>query len=412
MIRLHFFSFFIGIFASLIVILFHYFIFAISYFFLDNGTDRFSSLPPELRFVLPLVAAILTGIFLRKFNSQKQEEEESNFQDDSNFLNPITQPEKSLTRQFFGGGVLLAGGFSGGNVGPEMKLSVGITDRLANLFRLDTRHIETMVGCAAAAVFGAAFHAPIAAIVFSLEAVTKSKGFFRIDSIVPIIIAAMTGTLSYDLLLGENLIFDFITTPMNIAQTRTSDLPYFAMLGLILGYSAICFTSVTDVFSSFKNQPFWLLTLVAGIITAVTAYIDPSIMGVGIDLINRVVEGGTTWRILLVILVLKFIASAACAGFGMPVGMIIPLMILGALIASVCFQLLSLVNVGIDAMEGKFVLLGMWAMFAAVYKAPLTGIIGIFELAPSTQIILPSVIVVLIACIIRQLFSVKAHYEY
>ena len=107
----------------------------------------------------------------------------------------------------------------------------------------------------------------------------------------------------------------------------------------------------------------------------------PSVLGSGGDLIVDLTGGELLLGAAALTLVVKFLFSAVSFGSGAPGGIFFPLLVLGALIGGIfamaCVELFGLDPVYIN----NFVLLAMAGYFTAIVRAPITGIILLFEMS-------------------------------
>ena len=114
---------------------------------------------------------------------------------------------------------------------------------------------------------------------------------------------------------------------------------------------------------------------------------------------------------VIFILISRFIFSAVCFGSGAPGGIFFPLLVLGGFIGGV-FATVGVQYFGMDVVYiNNFVLLSMAGYFSAIVRAPLTGIILIFEMTGSLTQMLSLSIVSIVAYIVATLLKSKPIYE-
>ena len=87
------------------------------------------------------------------------------------------------------------------------------------------------------------------------------------------------------------------------------------------------------------------------------------------------------------------------AGVGMPGGVIGPLLFMGACIGGAVGIIANHLMPGSASAVGFYVLLGMGAMMGAVLNAPLAAMMAILELTYNPNVIFPSMLVVVVACL-------------
>ena len=137
----------------------------------------------------------------------------------------------------------------------------------------------------------------------------------------------------------------------------------------------------------------------------------PSVLGSGHELIVSLTNGEMVLSLLLITFVLKFVFSAISFGSGAPGGIFFPLLILGALIGGI-FAVTGVELFGLDSIYiNNFVLLAMAGYFTAIVRAPITGIILLFEMSGSVSQMLSLAIVSVTAYIVATLMKSEPIYE-
>ena len=92
------------------------------------------------------------------------------------------------------------------------------------------------------------------------------------------------------------------------------------------------FIFLTRRFNRLEPWPFWARATAAGVITAAVGLVAPEVLGIGYDTVDAALLGDVAWTTLLIILIGKMVASAACVGTGLPVGVITPTLVMGAVL--------------------------------------------------------------------------------
>lgn len=147
--------------------------------------------------------------------------------------------------------------------------------------------------------------------------------------------------------------------------------------------------------------------LAAGII----ALVMPSVLGSGGNLIVSLTEGEMGLKLVLLTFVVKLLFSAVSFGSGAPGGIFFPLLILGALIGG-AFSIAGVEFFGLDPVYiNNFVLLTMAGFFTAIVRAPITGIILLFEMSGTVSQMLSLAIVSVAAYITATLLKSEPIYE-
>lgn len=314
----------------------------------------------------------------------------------------------------------------GGSVGAESPVvltGAAIGSNVARFFKMDSKTMNLMVGCGAAAGVAAIFKAPLAGMVFTLEVLMLD---LTLSSIVPLLVSAVSATLVSSFLLGEATLFHFVyNVPFDLAKT-----PYYILLGLFTGLVSVYFTRVAmrmeTWFGRMKSRPYQKI-LIGALFLGVLIFFFPPLYGEGYESIQSLFGGnsatllhnspfeslaGNPWMVLLFLLgllALKVIAMAATTGGGGIGGSFAPTLFVGGVAGFfLCTVLNQFFYVGLG--EANFVLVGMSGAMAGVMHAPLLGIFLIAELTGGYALLLPLMITATMSYIISSYFDKHSIY--
>ena len=363
-------------------------------YLLSAGPETFETLALLDRLVVPLAGALLlAGLFSwlpganLRFGVAHVMERLSRHQ---GYL-----PLKNALVQFFGGIIALTTGMSGGREGPAIHLGAASASLMGQTFELPNNTIRTLVACGTAAAIAGSFNTPMAGVIFAMEVVMME---YTIGSFIPVILAAVTSTLLTHYFLGPEPAFE--VAPLQLASLL--EIPFIVLCGVVIGAVAAGFIRLTQLFARLQARPFWLRTLLAAAVTGVAALAAPEVMGVGYDTVNAAMAGELVLMTLLLVVVLKSVASAAAVGLGMPVGIIGPTFVVGAALGGAMGMLGAEFKPDQAASTGFYVMLGMAAMMAAVLQAPLAALMAVLELTANPNIILPAMLIIVVATLITR----------
>ena len=128
-------------------------------------------------------------------------------------------------------------------------------------------------------------------------------------------------------------------------------------------------------------------------------------------LIEELTAGEMALGTMVFFLVGRFLFSAVSFGSGAPGGIFFPMLIIGAFIGGI-FAEAGHVLFGLEEIYlNNFVLLAMAGYFTAIVRAPLTGIILIFEMTGSVNQMLSLALVSIMAYIVATLMRSEPIYE-
>ena len=138
-------------------------------------------------------------------------------------------------------------------------------------------------------------------------------------------------------------------------------------------------------------------------------FVYPTALGSGSKLVAVISHGGFTLGALAVLLIVKFIFSTASFGSGSPGGIFLPLLVLGAVTGGFFTRLLGPLGIG-QTYITAFVVTAMAGYFAAIVRAPVTGVVLITETTGDFTTLLPLVLTSLIAYLTAELLGTKPIY--
>lgn len=356
---------------------------------LHGGIDHFETLPPAVRLLLPIAGALAIGLLCHRLPAESLRlgvvhvmERLARHQG--------RMPWAAAGRQFGGNVFALNMGLSGGHEGPAVHLGAAASSLVGQALDVRPDELRNLVACGAAAAIAASFNTPLAGVIFAMEVVLME---YTILGFVPVIIATVTATVLARWAFGSATIF--LVPPSDLASL--AEVPVIVLAGLAVGLVGGAFILLVEAFSRLERWPFWVRATTAGAITGALALVAPAVLGIGYDTVDAALLGQIAWGVLLLTLVAKIIATAACVGLGLPVGIIGPTLVMGAVLGGIAGDVLGVVVPQWQAEAPLYVVLGMAAMMAAVLQAPLAGLAAVLELTGNPNIILPAMLIVVVA---------------
>lgn len=308
-------------------------------------------------------------------------------------------------------------GFGGsvGLLGPAVKSGAALSSNLTRLFHIDAKTRTLLVACASAGAISSIFQSPIAAIIFAVEVFTLD---LTMMSMLPLLLASISGVLTSYFFLGNEVLFSFSLSE----GFKLADTPFYILLGVGTGFASIYFTkmyfSILSLFKKLKSPKYKLL--VGGIAIGVMLYAIPPLYGEGFGFINNLLDGdhlkalGTTpfdsytnniWVVIALlfgITIFKAIAMTATIGAGGAGGVFIPTMVMGSALGNVVAKVINNLGLGFSVSESNFTLIGMSGLIAGVIHAPLTAIFLIAEITGGYQLFVPLMITAAISYLITK----------
>ncbi|TEB07123.1 H(+)/Cl(-) exchange transporter ClcA [Pelotomaculum schinkii] len=315
---------------------------------------------------------------------------------------------KIIIGKFLGGVLAIGSGMSLGREGPSIQLGAmagqGVS-RLLGRLRIEEKYLITS---GASAGLAAAFNAPLAGVIFALEELHKN---FSPAVLMSAMAASLTADLITQQVFGQKPVFNFhdlVVLPHNYYI-------YVVGLGVICGFLGFLFnrtlTKTMDSYNKITWLPKTFMSAPALILGGILGFFLPEVLGGGNKLIDSVGQASYGIAILLIFFTVKFIYTMISYGSGVPGGIFMPMLVIGALAGAIYGNML-IVYFHIDQhFFNNFVVLAMAAYFTAIVKAPVTGSILITEMTGSFDHLLALIIVSVTAYMVSDILKTAPIYE-
>lgn len=312
-----------------------------------------------------------------------------------------------LWRKFVGGILGIGSGLFLGREGPSIQLGATIGQGVAEKMHQNGSDRRSLIAGGAAAGLSAAFNAPIASTLFVLEEVYHNFS--------PIIwTTALTSAIASNFI---SLNFFGLVPVLHIPYGRNLPLSQYGNLiglGIFLGLFGYLYQNVTLTMPSWYAKlrwPSWLNGLVPFILVIPIGLLWPQLLGGGNGVILNIAAQTPALVALLGIFVLRFVFSTVSYGSGLPGGIFLPILSLGAILGAIYAQSM----VGLGWMPANFVpnfiIFAMAGYFAGIGKAPFTAILLITEMVGTLHHLMPLAVVSMTAYLVVDLLGGAPIYE-
>ncbi|WP_106915638.1 chloride channel protein [Chryseobacterium aurantiacum] len=309
----------------------------------------------------------------------------------------------------------------GGSAGLESPIAVtgaAIGSNYAQTYRLNYKERTLLLAAGATAGIASAFNAPIAGIMFAFEILLTGVVF---TDFIPLVVAAVCGSLLSRILLQEDVLFRFYTRE----AFNYKNVPYYLILGLVTGLYARYFVIVSQKVEHFIKKlqlSRMRKAMFGGAVLSLLCVLFPPLFGEGYETVKAFTNGNThsiiensffryfeigDWTIivfLVLVLLLKAFATSFTIFSGGNGGNFAPSLFaggtLGYLFALVC-QHIGFTDVPVT----NLVLVGMAGAMSGVLYAPLTAIFLIAESSFGYDLFIPLMIVSVMSYLIAKWFS-------
>ncbi len=380
-----------------------------------------NDIPFNERFIIygisPLLGIVFTALIVRFiFNGDKNQEM-------SYVLRSISKSDSNIKSTKMYSLVLQSAvtiGF-GGSAGLETPIAItgaAVGSNYGQRYRLGFKEKTLLLAAGAAGGIAAAFNAPIAAVMFAFEIILVGLVF---TDFIPLVIAAICGSLLSKIILDENILFYM---PARATFNHLNILFYIG-LGVFTGFYARYFNVVVQkthhYFSKFKNR-YLLKAIIGGSILSLLCILFPPLFGEGYANIKTLNTGNietliqgslfsylepSKWvfiTFLTLAILLKAFATSITLSSGGTGGTFAPSLVAGGLLGYLFGYILIILGFQ-DVPLTNLMLVGMTGVMAGSLYAPLTAIFLIAECSGGYDLFIPLMIVAVISFVINKFFS-------
>jgi len=379
--------------------------------YLDSNSNNY------LLLVLPILGIFLTTIIVNSFWKDKFKKGVSSV------LYAIAKRLAFIERSAMFSHVITSAitvsfGGSAGLEAPIVVTGSAIGSNYGRVNKLSYKERTLLIACGASAGIAAVFDAPIAGVMFAIEVLLTEMS---ISNFVLLIIAAVCGALSNQIILNEETLFFFkLKQPFNYINV-----PFYIVLGILTGLISLYYSRMTHKIEGFFRKlsmhPF-VRVFIGGTILGVLVFTFPPLFGEGYSSIKDLANGNaqnvlsnsgfsifkhSEWILLLfigLIAMVKVFATAITLNSGGNGGNFAPSLFVGAFTGFFFARFFNLVGM-FQLPETNFTIVGMSGILSGVFYAPLTGIFLIAEITGGYELIIPLMIVSAIA------YAIVKHFE-
>jgi CIC family chloride channel protein len=128
-------------------------------------------------------------------------------------------------------------------------------------------------------------------------------------------------------------------------------------------------------------------------------------MGVGYEYVDQALNGGLVFKTMVLLCVLKLIATTVSYSSGNAGGIFAPSLYIGAMAGGAVGTLVHRFAPLQTADSGAYALVGMGTLFAGIIRAPMTSVFMIFEITQDYQILVPLMVANLLSFLISRRFQ-------
>ena len=313
-----------------------------------------------------------------------------------------------LAVKFAGGVAGIGGGLALGREGPTIQMGAAVGELVSRRTGSSPGERQTLITAGAGAGLAAAFNAPLSGLVFVLEEVQRD---LPATVFTATLIAAVTADVVARLASGQlpEFHFEMLAAPSLLA------IPVALVVGMVTAILGVVFNRglvwTLDAFDRLRRVPAWASGAIGGATVGAAGWFVPSALGGGYDLVGQTLAGGIPLATIAGLFVLRFAMTMVSYGCGAPGGIFAPLLVLGALAGLAVGMLAQSIWPATFDHPPTFAVVGMAAYFAAIVRAPLTGIVLMVEMTGNYALVLPLLVACLTAYGVADLLRDRPIYE-
>lgn len=323
-------------------------------------------------------------------------------------------PWRVVWVKFIGGALSVGGGSSLGREGPSVQLASGLSSVVSGLLGTAKHMRRTAAAAGAAAGLAAAFNTPIAAVTFVLEEIIGDLNSRMLGSVL---LASVLGALVAHGMLGSQPAF-ILHAPGAPQWLGYAITPVVAALSALAG---AWFQKAAMGLRAYNKKPHklpaWSRTMLGALLAwaiGATVFMWTGHLGVfslGYDDLSSALDGRLAWQMAGLLLVAKIFATSLCYGFGGCGGIFAPTLFFGGMTGAFLSGLLALILPLTPADHVTLAVVGMCGCLSAVVRAPVTGILIVFEMTHEFALVPALGIGALVSLWIGKRFNRENFYE-
>jgi CIC family chloride channel protein len=271
----------------------------------------------------------------------------------------------------------LGSGASVGQYGPLVHMGAAVGSWIRRLTNSD-RSLGTIgIACGAAAAISAAFHAPIAGLIFAREVILRH---YSLRAFAPIAVSSTVAYVVAHVILERTPLFRI---DQHVVASAYEYLVFIAIgiAGALLATLYMRTIELAGAASRRLRLPVPVKTALAGLALGVVALQVPEVLGIGQEVLREAMAGSVyDAAALSQILVAKLLVTALCIGFGFAGGVFAPALLIGTLFGALIGSGVEWLAGGQQSAIAIYAVCGMVAVISPVIGAPLTAVLIVFEL--------------------------------
>jgi chloride channel protein, CIC family len=367
--------------------------------------------------VVPVLGALLVTFLVRTFAPEAKGHGVPEVIGAMHFGHGVIRAPVALIKAL-ASSLSIGSGGAVGREGPIIQIGATFGSVLAQSVRTAEWQRYALIACGGGAGIAATFNTPIGGVLFATEILLVE---ISARTLIPVMIATGTASLIGRAFFGNHL--SFIVPPLTLDPQVLMSGPVlcaYILLGLLIGLAAMVYTRAIyrgeDAFrrvpgGDYVRHALGMLLVGAMMYLLLRSLGHYYIEGVGYatiqDVLNRGLAGG---GLLLLLAVLKLLATSLTLGSGASGGVFSPALFIGATLGAAFAGGVHALLPGVPVNPVSAAVIGMACMVGASTGAAVTAVVMVFEMTRDYYVIIPLIIAVSVAYSVRRLLLADTIY--
>ncbi len=300
----------------------------------------------------------------------------------------------------------IGSGGSGGREGPTAQIAAGFGSYVGDALKLSVKDRRIAVAVGIGAGIGSIFKSPFAGAMLAGE-ILYSGGDFEVEALIPAFIASPTGYVIFAAFAGFTPIFGGVS----YVFTQPFNLVYYTILGLVCGLVGRGYTTTFYAvrgFFSRLNIPNVAKPMIGLTLSGIIGLFFPQVIGLGYGFLQYLIDGNLSLIainfvtapliiVLLLVVLLKILATSLTVGSGGSAGVFAPSLVIGGFVGAAFWVVLNSVLPGAIPVAAPLVIVGMIALFGGVGRVPIAVILMVSEMTGTLSLLAPAMVAVVVS---------------
>jgi chloride channel protein, CIC family len=366
---------------------------------------------------VPVIGALVVAFIVKNFAPEAKGHGVPEVIDAIYYSGGVIRPVVTLIKAL-ASGISIGTGGSVGREGPIIQIASAFGSTVARLTKLPEWQRITLVACGGAAGIAATFNTPIGGLLFAIEIILPE---ISARTVIPVALAAGGATFVGRTFFGDYPAFDIPALALPASYHLTpGPIVAYVLLGVFFGIMSFVYIRSIYAFEDrFEKMPggYYGQHVLGMVIVGTIFYLCQRylghyyVAGIGYATVQDALTRALTDPYLLLLLcLLKLLATSLTLGSGGSGGIFSPSLFMGATFGAAFALLANAVVPGLHLDVAGTAVIGMASLVGAATGAVVTAIVMIFEMTRDYNVIVPLMITVSVAYGARRLLITDSIY--